>query len=126
MFLFLCTIINGSGSCNFFPLCLSRCLFVRLFSLFLLFVYKNLNVDYNVLMVSGKAFIFHMCIPRGKTVSLAPISTSSVKVKVIFCKKMAVSGAFCVSAIHHVKLKLKLKQNLVQINLISNIALNHR
>ena len=98
MFLFLCTIINGSGSCNFFPLCLSRCLFVRLFSLFLLFVYKNLNVDYNVLMVSGKAFIFHMCIPRGKTVSLAPISTSSVKVKVIFCKKNGrFGGILCFS-----------------------------
>ena len=33
-------------------------------------------------MVSDKAFIFHKCIPLGKTFSLVPKSRSSVEVKV--------------------------------------------
>ena len=49
-------------------------------------------------MVSDRAFIFYMYIPYGKTLSLVPKSTSSVKVKYqghSFQKqKMAVAGAF--------------------------------
>ena len=33
-------------------------------------------------MVSDRAFIFHICIPWGKTLSLVPKSRSSIEVKV--------------------------------------------
>ena len=61
-------------------------------------------------MVSDRAFIFHICIPCGKTVSLVPKSWSFVSVKVkghlsmsssklshMFKKKMVVLGALVLS-----------------------------
>ena len=42
-------------------------------------------------MVSDRVFVFHIYIPWGKTLSLAPKSRSSIKVTVF--KKVAVGGA---------------------------------
>ena len=44
-------------------------------------------------MVSDKAFIFHIVIPWGKTLSLVPKLRSYVKVKYQGFRKMAVAGA---------------------------------
>ena len=54
-------------------------------------------------MVSDRAFIFHICIPWGKTLSLVPKSRSSVKVKYqchSFRKKLAVAEGIRVSQTH--------------------------
>ena len=50
-------------------------------------------------MASDRAFIFHMCIPWGKTISFVPRARSSIKVKVEnqdynLNKKMAFAGVF--------------------------------
>ena len=48
-------------------------------------------------MVSDRDFIFHMCVPCGKTFSLVPRSRSFVKVEVKYqdhiCQKMAITRA---------------------------------
>ena len=45
---------------------------------------KPFNIGHDFLMVSDRAFIFHMRIPCGKTFSLVTRSRSSIKVKVEF------------------------------------------
>ena len=49
-------------------------------------------------MVSDRAFIFNMCIPRGKIFSLIPRLRSSVKVKVKYniFRKLVITGGISV------------------------------
>ena len=55
-------------------------------------------------MISDRAFIYHICIPLSKTLSLVPKSRSSVKVKFNFqshsFRKIGFCGGIRVSQIH--------------------------
>ena len=57
---------------------------------------KNFKIGHNFRTLSDRAFLFHMCIPCGKTFSL--VSRSSVKVKIKYqtreIRKMAIAGTF--------------------------------
>ena len=81
IFSFSCSCIDRLGAHCFCPICLSA---------------KNFNIGHNFWMLSDRAFIYHMCIPCGKTFSLVPRSQSRwwSNIKVVFFKKeIAVEGA---------------------------------
>ena len=73
---FSCPRIDRSGAYSFWPVCLSVRPFVRLF------LRKNFCMGRLFLLVSVRAFVFHMSIPCDKTFLLVPSSKSSFKVKV--------------------------------------------
>ena len=70
----------------------------------LLFVCKNFYIGHSFWMISDRAFIFHIHISYGNTLSLVPKSRSSVKVKVKyqgqFKKKTSHYEGICVSQTH--------------------------
>ena len=70
---------------------------VSVFSFVRLFASRNFYIGHSFLMVSNRAFIFDICLPLCKPLSLVPKSRSSVKVKYqghSFLQKMAVAAAF--------------------------------
>ena len=70
-------------------------------------------------MVSGRVFIFHICIPWGKRLSLVPKLRSYVKVKVKYHSyKSGCCGGICVSHTHLVCYVFD-KQGLHDINPLS-------
>ena len=68
---FLCPHINRWGTYSIWPVCPS----VRLF------VHKNFYIGHSFWMVSDRAFILHIYIPWGKTLSLISKSRWCLKVK---------------------------------------------
>ena len=74
-------------------------------------------------MVGDRAFLFHIYVPWGKTISLAPKSRSPVKVKLKYQghsfrkkKKNGHCGGICVSQTHLVHVILQLSANLNALN----------
>ena len=63
---FLCPRINRLGAYSFWPACLSVCLFV---------CQQKFYIGHSFCMVHDRAFIFHISVPRGKTLSLYPASS---------------------------------------------------
>ena len=81
--LFLMASFNKSGTYHFCTVHLSA---------------KNFNIGHNFCQVNYRTFIFHMCIPCGKTFSLLSISAmSKPNIKLIFLKKWLLWGQLCLT-----------------------------